>query len=146
MRAKTPGCAPEKASGGTNPGRTVIDNGVQQNLVPALARFNQQQPGMVVARPFEGQQQMGLGPVIPQMPPPAVARSDDDEEVSLAEMVAQLRKVIDFFWPYRWLIAGLAALGFAGGGVSAFLAPPRVAAYFEVTLQSKASDNPWAKS
>jgi pSer/pThr/pTyr-binding forkhead associated (FHA) protein/uncharacterized protein involved in exopolysaccharide biosynthesis len=137
------GDALEKSSNAhnTNPGRTVVDQGVQQNLIPALA--NRAQPP-VVSVPASNAQ-VGLGPVIPQAGGVAARVRDEDEEVSLAEMLAQLRKVIDFFWPYRWVMAGLSALGFAAGGVSAFIAPPKVAAFFEVSLQSKASDNPIEK-
>jgi uncharacterized protein involved in exopolysaccharide biosynthesis len=75
----------------------------------------------------------------------ATIRVGDDDEVSLGELLAQVRRIIAFFWPYRWLIAALGAIGFIGGGVSAIVNPPRVAAFFEVALQSKASDNPIEK-
>jgi uncharacterized protein involved in exopolysaccharide biosynthesis len=68
-------------------------------------------------------------------------RSDEDE-VSFAEMVAQLRRIIAFFWPYRKLIMALAVIGLVGGTVSAIAMPPRVAAFFDVRLHSKASTNP----
>lgn len=70
---------------------------------------------------------------------------DADDDVSFAEMVAQLRRLISFFWPYRTVIAGLAALGFLGGAVSAVVFPPRAAAFFDVRLHSKASENPLEK-
>jgi pSer/pThr/pTyr-binding forkhead associated (FHA) protein/uncharacterized protein involved in exopolysaccharide biosynthesis len=69
----------------------------------------------------------------------------DDDEVSFAEMVAQLRRLIAFFWPYRWIITGLGAAGLVLGIVSAFVMPPSVAAYFDVRLHNKASENPLEK-
>ncbi len=70
---------------------------------------------------------------------------DDDEDVSFDEMLSQLRRIIAFFWPYRWVITGLGALGVVAGVVSAVAMPPRVAAFFDVRLHSKASENPLEK-
>ncbi|MBI1946461.1 MAG: FHA domain-containing protein [Deltaproteobacteria bacterium] len=93
----------------------------------------------------------------PAMPPqtaapgasPAVAATPslprmrrDDEEMSFADMVQQLRRLIVFFWPFRRVIAGLALLGLVAGAVSVIPFPPTVRAVFDVRLHSKASENP----
>lgn len=75
-------------------------------------------------------------------PPPPMPRRDED--VSFADTVAQLRRVIEFFWPYRGVIAGLAAVGCVVGVLSVLVSPPRAAAFFDVRLHSKASANPLA--
>ena len=70
---------------------------------------------------------------------------DDDADVSFADMVSQLHRLISFFWPYRHVIVGLAAAGFVAGAITAFAFPPRSAAFFDVRLHSKASANPLEK-
>lgn len=76
-------------------------------------------------------------------PPHVSPRANiDDDEVSFAEMVAQLRRLIAFFWPYRALIAALGVAGLIAGTASAFAFPPKVAAFFDVRLHNKASANP----
>lgn len=70
---------------------------------------------------------------------------DDDADVSFADMVSQLHRLIAFFWPYRQIIAGLAAAGFVAGAILAFAFPPQSAAFFDVRLHSKASENPLEK-
>jgi uncharacterized protein involved in exopolysaccharide biosynthesis len=126
----------------TNPGRTVYDPASHQNLLPPPPRSTELAP----VRPTDP---MGAAPVPYSHPhggTAALARvRDEDDEVSIGELIAQLRRIVMFFWPYRWLIAGLGVFGFVGGGVSAVVSPPPVAAFFEVSLQSKASDNPIEK-
>ncbi|MCC7074845.1 MAG: FHA domain-containing protein [Deltaproteobacteria bacterium] len=73
---------------------------------------------------------------------PAARARRDDEEMSFADMVQQLRRLIEFFWPFRWVIVGLGLLGFIGGGISVLPFPPAVRAVFDVRLHSKASNNP----
>lgn len=66
----------------------------------------------------------------------------DDEDLSFAEVVGQLRRWGAFFWPYRKLIVGVACIGAVFGSLSVFTSPPRVAASFDVRLHSKPSENP----
>lgn len=66
----------------------------------------------------------------------------DDDEMSFADMVAQLRRLITFFWPFRKVIGALALLGLITGGLSVLPFPPAVAALFDVRLHSRASENP----
>jgi uncharacterized protein involved in exopolysaccharide biosynthesis len=84
-------------------------------------------------------------PGMPGGPQNVHVRAGDDDDVSFAEMVNQLRRLIAFFWPYRFAIAALAAVGFVGGAISAVAMPPRAAAFFDVRLHSKASENPLEK-
>ena len=85
-----------------------------------------------------------IGQHVPQRAHRTVRR-DDDDDVSFAEMVSQLRRVINFFWPYRWVITSLTAVGFVAGVISAVAFPSKVAAFFDVRLHSKASENPLEK-
>jgi uncharacterized protein involved in exopolysaccharide biosynthesis len=70
------------------------------------------------------------------------ARGVLEEEVSFEDMVGQLRKLINFFWPFRKVIAGCALGGLLFGIFSAIMFPPAVAAFFDVRLHSKPSENP----
>lgn len=74
--------------------------------------------------------------------PPARRVRGDDEEMSFADMVQQLRRLIEFFWPFRKVIVGLGLLGLIGGAISVVPFPPAVRAVFDVRLHSKASNNP----
>jgi uncharacterized protein involved in exopolysaccharide biosynthesis len=105
------------------------------NPQQAQAPLQQQQQNTQPIAQFDGRAQ-GVG---------RPRRRDDDEDVSFAEMVSQVRRVIAFFWPFRWVIVGMAALGLVAGGASAFLLPQSVAAYFDVRLHQKASENPLEK-
>lgn len=117
---------------------------------PQMQQGMQMPPG---AMPGQWQQQNQAAWHNPNWGPPGMGgmpqnvhvRAGDDDDVSFAEMVAQLRRLIAFFWPYRFLIAGLAAAGFIAGSISAVLMPPRAAAFFDVRLHSKASENPLEK-
>ena len=73
---------------------------------------------------------------------PTVRARRDDDEMSFADMVAQLRRLITFFWPFRRVIAGLAAFGLIAGALSVVAFPPPVTAMFDVRLHSRASENP----
>lgn len=73
---------------------------------------------------------------------PAPRARRGDEEMSFADMVHQLRRLIVFFWPFRRVIGGLALLGLVAGAVSVIPFPPTVRAVFDVRLHSKASENP----
>lgn len=75
-------------------------------------------------------------------PAQTVRVRSDDGEMSFADMVAQLRRLITFFWPYRKVIGGLAVLGLLAGALSVLPFPPAVAAMFDVRLHSRASENP----
>lgn len=70
------------------------------------------------------------------------SRARDDEDLSFADMVAQARRVVAFFWPHRFIIVGCAAVGLTVGLVSVLVFPPSAAAFFDVRLHSKASANP----
>lgn len=71
-----------------------------------------------------------------------LVQHDEDEPVSLAELILQVRRAVGFFWPYRTLIAGCASAGLVLGASSLVLFPPRATASFDVRLHSKASANP----
>jgi uncharacterized protein involved in exopolysaccharide biosynthesis len=138
-------------------GDAIDTRPMSQPMPDPYAQHQQQQQGMQMppgAMPGQWQQQQPPAWQNPNWGPPGmqggaqnihVRRSDDDDDVSFAEMVAQLRRLIAFFWPYRFLIAGLAAAGFIAGSISAVLMPPRAAAFFDVRLHSKASENPLEK-
>ena len=85
---------------------------------------------------------MAAAPAMGAAPSVTARVRRDDDEMSFADMVAQLRRLITFFWPFRKVIAGLGLLGLIAGGLSVLPFPPAVSAVFDVRLHSRASDNP----
>lgn len=59
-----------------------------------------------------------------------------EEEMNLEEMVGNVRRVADFFLPYKKLIAAGAALGLVGGLALAVLLPPSAKATFEMNIMT----------
>jgi hypothetical protein len=74
--------------------------------------------------------------------PPAAAKEEEDEELSLREIWQQIIKVAVFFRPYWRSISAFAALGAIAGGLSYFVLPPPRRAVFEMSLVSSSADNP----
>jgi uncharacterized protein involved in exopolysaccharide biosynthesis len=75
-------------------------------------------------------------------PPPIVLPAEEDEEMTLADMIAIAKKVLAFFWPYRRSILALTIIGIAAGGFSYVLLPPPKKAVFQMSLEAKTTENP----
>jgi uncharacterized protein involved in exopolysaccharide biosynthesis len=101
---------------------------------------NAAQAGFSVER-FSDPEVLGPANTPPTPAPPQVivnnvAQQNVDEDMSLAEMVGTVRRVVDFFFPYRFVIAISFAVGAVLGVGSFFAKPPGSKAAFDLNISS----------
>jgi hypothetical protein len=94
--------------------------------------------GMGMSPMGMGMQPMGMPMNVPQVvvstaPPPAQAPSAD-EEMNLEEMVGNVRKIVDFFLPYKKMIGIAGAVGVVVGIAMGIAQPPPAKATFKMNI------------
>jgi uncharacterized protein involved in exopolysaccharide biosynthesis len=89
---------------------------------------------------------MAMAPMVPPMAMstpqivvttgPAQQAAPPSEEMNLEEMIGNVRKVVDFFVPYKKMILAAGAVGLVLGFVLAIVTPPSVKATFEMNIST----------
>jgi hypothetical protein len=97
-----------------------------------------QQMGMGMPGMGMGMSPMGMPMNVPQVvvstaPPPTSAPASG-EEMNLEEMVGNVRKVVDFFLPFKKMIAIAGAFGVVAGIALAIAQPPAAKATFKMNI------------
>ncbi|MDP2340372.1 MAG: FHA domain-containing protein [Deltaproteobacteria bacterium] len=105
----------------------VLMNGMQMN---GMNGMNGGMPNMQM-----GMNGNGMPSVVVNAGPPPSA---PDQEMNLEEMVGNVRKVVDFFLPFKKVIAIAAAVGLVGGVALAVASPPTAKASFEMNIINSA--------
>src|SRR5207249_2875516 len=108
-------------------------NGIPPHILPPTI------PGMTMPGP---PMQPGYPPgmYVPPQQTLHVPR-EEEQEMSLKDMLDFGLKVMRFFKPYWGSICVLVIFGLCGGLVSYMLLPPPSKAVFQMTLEQKASEN-----
>jgi hypothetical protein len=91
-----------------------------------MGGMNGGMPGMQM-----GMNGAGMPSVVVNAGPPPSA---PDQEMNLEEMVGNVRKVVDFFLPFRKTIAIAGVVGLVGGIALAVASPPTAKASFEMNI------------
>jgi pSer/pThr/pTyr-binding forkhead associated (FHA) protein len=114
-----------------------LGNGVQQNGVSAMRHMQAPTPEFGRVERVTSPQGYPQAQAQPQAPQVVVQTgAAPEKEMNIEEMVGSARRVVDFFWPYRKLIAKAALAGLLVGPISYAVKPPAATATFEMTISS----------